>query len=86
VFEPSAVARDIVDCSAQGYFTISTGFDGWLLKHLHPGMTPTNNLLEVLQQVIFCPVRIIAVVYVLYWNSLCSSFVSKANSAEKKTK
>ena len=55
-----------------GYFGISTGVDGWLLKQLHPGMTPVNNLWEACQQVVFGPLsRIIAVCYLLSWDSMC---------------
>ena len=43
VFTASTVAEDIVYYSTRGYFGISTGLDGWLLKQLHPGMTPINN-------------------------------------------
>jgi 3-dehydrosphinganine reductase len=39
VFPSSVVAKDIVDLSTRGYFGISTGLDGWLLKQLHPGKT-----------------------------------------------
>jgi hypothetical protein len=53
VFKPADVARDIVTFSCRGYFGISTGFDGWLLKNLHGGMTPVNCVWESLQQVLF---------------------------------
>lgn len=38
VFTPQEVAYDIVNQSTKGYFGISNGLDGWLLKMLHPGM------------------------------------------------
>jgi hypothetical protein len=48
VYSAQAVARDLVHYSTQGYFGISTGLDGWLLKQLHPGMSPVNHALEVI--------------------------------------
>jgi len=47
VFSAQRVAYDLVHYSNEGYFGISTGLDGWLLKQLHPGMSPANHLLEV---------------------------------------
>jgi len=68
VFKPALVARDIANYSSLGYFGITTGFDGWLLKQLHPGMTPVHNAWEVLCQVLFCPIaRIISVFYVAWF-------------------
>ena len=50
------VAGDLVDYSTLSYFGISTGLEGWLLKQLHPGMSPVNTVVETLQQVCFaCP-------------------------------
>jgi 3-dehydrosphinganine reductase len=72
VFSADNVAKDIVRLSSQGYFGISTGLDGWLLKQLHPGMTPINNMWEVVQQIVFSPIaRIISVFYLLMWDTLC---------------
>jgi hypothetical protein len=34
VFQPSDVARDILNDAARGYFGISNGLDGWLLKQV----------------------------------------------------
>lgn len=53
VFKSSDVARDLVTYSGRGYFGISTGLDGWLLKQLHAGMTPANCMWEVVQQILF---------------------------------
>lgn len=72
VFKAENVAKDIVKLSGQGYFGISTGLDGWLLKQLHPGMTPINNVWEVVQQILFSPLaRCISVFYLLAWDALC---------------
>lgn len=71
VFSAQAVAKDLVNYSTEGYYGISTGLDGWLLKQLHPGMSPANHCVEVLQQVLFAPLcRLVAVCYVLAWDSL----------------
>ena len=83
VFEAPQVARDILTGSTRGYFNISTGLDGWLLRNLQPGMSPISNSLEVLQQILCCPIRIIAVVYVAYWNYVCRKHTSGLMNTEK---
>ena len=78
VFTSEEVAADIVVFSGKGYFGISTGFDGWLLKQLHPGMSPCNNLWEVYQGVLFSGLaRIISLVYVAGWDAECASDLQK---------
>uniref|UniRef100_A0A7S3ME75 3-dehydrosphinganine reductase n=1 Tax=Spumella elongata TaxID=89044 RepID=A0A7S3ME75_9STRA len=85
VFSAQRVAHDLVHYSNEGYFGISTGLDGWLLKQLHPGMSPANHLLEVIQQIVFAPLcRLIAVCYVLSWDSLVASEVKKEVESKKK--
>lgn len=82
VFKPQEVARDIVVYSRLGYFGISTGLDGWLLKQVHPGMTPVNNLWEVLQGVLFSGLcRLISVGYLAYFDSVVAGAVSAAAAA-----
>jgi 3-dehydrosphinganine reductase len=72
LFKPSAVAKDIVTYSRRGYFGISTGLDGWLLKQLHPGMSPVNCVFETLQPIIFSPfARIISIFYIKVWDFEC---------------
>ena len=81
VFSPQAVAKDLVAYSSRGYFGISTGLDGWILKQLHPGMSPINSAAEVVQQVLFSGLaRIISVFYVLAWDSLVQTELKKAAS------
>ena len=73
VFQAHDVARDIVHYSTLGYFGISIGLDGWLLKQLHPGMSPLNSIWEIAQQVVFSPLaRIISVFYLAAWDQLCA--------------
>jgi 3-dehydrosphinganine reductase len=76
-----------VHYSTLGYYGISTGLDGWLLKQLHPGMSPVNDLCEVLQQVLFAPLaRVVAVLYVLSWDGLVAREVHKEEEqAARKT-
>lgn len=70
VFSPATVAKDIIFYSGRGYFGISTGLDGWLLKQLHPGMSPVNTWAETWQQIFIASfARIIAVFYVLSWDA-----------------
>lgn len=85
VFPADVVAKDIIKYSTRGYFGISTGLDGWLLKQLHPGMTPVNSIAEVMQQIIFSPIaRIISVFYLLSWDSLVAAELRNSESHEKK--
>jgi 3-dehydrosphinganine reductase len=78
VFSSKEVASDIVASSTAGYFNISTGLDGWMLRQLHPGMSPVNNLFECIQPVLFAPLsRIISIIYVLSWDQMAAEEVSK---------
>lgn len=99
VFHPKDIARDICNYSAKGYFTITHGFDGWLLKCLHPGMSPVNNAWEVTQQLLMSGIaRVISVFYILPWDTLIAkehakmdalnhiSSSSKSSKKETKTK
>ena len=84
VFSPAAVARDVLRYSALGYFGISTGLDGWLLKQLHPGMGPVNNWWEVTQSVLFAPLaKVISVAYVLGWDAVCRTHAPAVAKATK---
>ena len=93
VFSPAVVAQDILRYSAHGYFGISTGLDGWLLKQLHPGMGPVNNWWEVVQGILFAPLcRLISLFYVIGWDMECkkaaataAASASKANKATIRT-
>jgi 3-dehydrosphinganine reductase len=73
VFNSDDVAADILKYSCQGYYGISTGFDGWLLKQLHPGFSPLNNLWEFYQGMVFSGLaRFIGLFYILAWDRECS--------------
>jgi 3-dehydrosphinganine reductase len=77
------VAKDIVHYSAMRYYGISTGFDGWIIKQLHPGMSPVNNAWEVTQQIMFAsPLRLVSVFYVLYWDLLVAMSFSKVKKQQ----
>lgn len=87
VFKPDDVARDILDDSAKGYFGLSNGLDGWLLKQLHPGMTPANNVIEVVTSCLFTPLcRFIALFYILSWDSLVKKHTSLDTTATASTR
>ena len=84
VFSSDDVADDIVTYSAKGYFGISTGFDGWLLKQLHPGMSPINNLWEVWQGILFSGLaRFISLFYIAGWDSECYDAAQKHMNESK---
>ena len=83
VFTSKTVAEDIVNYSGKGYYGISTGLDGWLLKQVHPGMTPVNNIWEVVQGILFSPLcRIIGLFYVIGWESDCRKKVRNDKKLE----
>ena len=82
VFSPAAVAQDILRYSAIGYFGISTGLDGWLLKQLHPGMGPVNNWWEVVQGMLFAPLcRFISIFYVVGWDMECKKAAAATSTS-----
>lgn len=73
VFNSDDVAADILKYSGQGYYGISTGFDGWLLKQLHPGFSPLNNQWEFYQGMVFSGLaRFISLFYILAWDRECA--------------
>ena len=85
VFSPSVVANDIVNYSTKGYFGISTGLDGWLLKNVHPGMSPITNIWEVTQGIIFSPLcKFIALFYIIGWDRECNARVKKQKKEVEK--
>lgn len=51
VFTPEEVAESIIKYAHLGYYNISIGVDGFLLKQVHPGMSPINNPIEFIEQV-----------------------------------
>lgn len=84
MFSAKDVAVDLVNYSTQGHFGISTGLDGWLLKQVHPGMSPVNNVLEVAQQVLFASLaRFIAVFYILSWDNMVKAQTNKESKKSK---
>lgn len=87
VFSPVDVAATIVNESDQNKFTISTGSDGLLLKQLHPGMTPLNNVMEVAQQILFASIfRFLAVIYLSFWDYLVSHHLKQEQHGSKDDK
>jgi len=84
LFTPAKVALDLVRYSTLGYFGISTGVDGWLLKQLHPGMGPVNVAWEVGQQVLLSGVaRVVGVFYVLAWEGMARRDREREQREEK---
>lgn len=83
VFSPSQVAKAIVDGSSAGCFSISIGLDGWLLQQAHPGLSPINNIWEVIQGILFSPIaRLISIFYLLYWDYVCNKFAFEAQPVD----
>ena len=77
LFSSTTVARDIVNGSTDGLFSISSGMDGWLLKQLHPGMSPLNNIWEVVEGIVFGSMaRFVSVFYLVSWDRMCAEYLS----------
>ena len=75
LFKPDDVAKDVLNQISYQYFGITIGLDGWLLKQLHPGMSPINNWSELLQQILFCSLaRIISIFYIIGWDMECYKY------------
>jgi 3-dehydrosphinganine reductase len=86
LFKPDTVAVDILSQISSRYFGITTGLDGWLLKQLHPGMSPINNISELLQQILFCSIaRIISVFYIIGWDIECNKAKLSESSSSSAT-
>lgn len=85
LFSSQDVANDIVKYSGQGYFGITTGLDGWMLKQAHPGLSPVNNIWETLQLILLSPIaKIIGIFVVVTWDLQCAEAVKAANKKAKK--
>lgn len=84
LFSSTEVACNIVEYSDRGYYGISTGFDGWLLKYLHPGMSPVNNLWEVWSGLFLTPIfRMISVGYLLYFDFVVKKSIGTTGEKQK---
>jgi 3-dehydrosphinganine reductase len=84
LFSSVEVATNIVEYADRGYYGISTGFDGWMLKYLHPGMSPVSNLWEVWSGLFLTPLfRLISVGYLLYFDQVVRSMTAAAAMSEK---
>ena len=86
VFNAKEVAEAIVSGSTAAYYNISVGLDGYLLRMLHPGMSPINNIWECVCPILLTPLcRIIAIVYVWSWDQLCLAEINKTAASNGKT-
>jgi 3-dehydrosphinganine reductase len=75
LFSSQIVAGDIIRMSSRGWFAISTGMDGWLLKLGACGMSPINSYLELFWQVLMAPyLRLVGAVYLLSWDSMVDAY------------
>ena len=85
VFSSDDVAADIVKYSGQGYFGISTGLDGYMLKQAHPGMSPINNIWETVQLMLVAPIaKLVSVFVVLTWDIQCADALRSERAKAKK--
>lgn len=85
VFSSKDVAYNIVEYSDRGYYGIASGIDGWMLKNLHPGMSPINNLWEVWTGILFAPLcRFISLFYLTHFDSVCKSSLKTIDDKKKK--
>eukprot|EP01038_Epipyxis_sp_PR26KG_P007969 gene7969-10809_t len=85
VFTANDVALSIIDQSEKNYFSLTTGLDGFLLKQVHPGMSPINNWVEVTQQVLLSSlVRIVSVFYILDWDKQVAAHVETNKHTKNK--
>lgn len=75
VFSPEQVAAEMIRGAEQRHFSVSVGLDGWLLKQVHPGMSPVNSGVEVLQQLLMSSLaRFIGIFYILAWDAEVARF------------
>lgn len=80
LFTSQQVASDIIRMSSRGWFAISTGMDGWLLKLGCAGMSPVNSYLELFWQVLMAPyLRFVGSFYLLSWDSFIRSYIKQQN-------
>nr|ACO15176.1 3-ketodihydrosphingosine reductase precursor [Caligus clemensi] len=70
LFEPEVVARGIVEDTLRGAFLSSIGFDGWLLRCICFGMSPTDLGTVIAQTFAVGPLRFITWCYTHYFANI----------------
>jgi hypothetical protein len=76
VMEPDDVAKILCVNIARRNFTIWFNFDGFMLAQLTCGFSPPNNLWHIFYQILLiAPFRIIAFVYLKYFDSIARKCV-----------
>eukprot|EP00096_Caligus_rogercresseyi_P011284 TRINITY_DN4396_c0_g1_i1.p1 TRINITY_DN4396_c0_g1~~TRINITY_DN4396_c0_g1_i1.p1 ORF type:complete len:333 (+),score=66.81 TRINITY_DN4396_c0_g1_i1:11-1009(+) len=80
LFQPEIVAQGIVEDTVNGVFLSTVGLDGWLLKCITFGMSPTPFGLMVIQVFLVGPLRFVAWCYTMYF----ARIVGKCHFNKKK--
>jgi 3-dehydrosphinganine reductase len=75
LFTADDIAKDIVSSIQSWRFMVNTGFDGWLLGVLSTNIsTPSHSWIRSMTEILLAgPLRFVGLLYVNYWNYVCSS-------------
>lgn len=87
LFKPEDVAEDIVVKGIiGGHFAVYSGLDGWMLANLTSGFGPATSFLDTLVQAsgALSLLRVIAVAYLFYFNSIVTACQQKRDAAKDK--
>jgi len=78
LFTAEEVAKSVVKGFQRGTYSISVGFDGWMLSQLTAGMSPVTSILHLLSQVCTVSIfRLVAFGYRVYFDWIISSQLKK---------
>lgn len=79
LFSAEALADDVVGAVASWRFMVNTGLDGYLLGLASAGIScPSHSTLNTFVEVFFAGVlRLVGLMYLRYWNSVCSKHHEK---------
>lgn len=84
LYNPETVAKQLLDDALKGHFFSYIGLESFILTSLCVGMSPFQSLPEVLlQSVIIGPLRLVAAVYVKYFERIIKKCYQE-NEGEKK--
>lgn len=84
LYSPETVAKQLLDDALKGHFFSYIGLESFILTSLCVGMSPFQSFLEVLMQsVIIGPLRLVAAVYIKYFERIVNKCYQE-NEGQKK--
>ena len=84
LFEADRVAKCMIDDALRGKFLTYLGLDGWLSTHVSAGVAPPGSILDILLQFFLMGLlRVIAIAYLKYFDSIVNKCKRKREAEER---